>query len=84
LKLGSTRGVDGFSAHLLNSEKSMTQMSVVDIVITVFVFCGICALGLGILMWLIAKPYPKEWEEAEERELERKFKEYDEKQKSQD
>jgi len=32
---------------------------------------------------LNAKPYPKEWEEEEDKEIERKFKEYDNK-KSQD
>ena len=44
-------------------------------------FC-ICAIIVTIAV-LNAKPYPKEWEEEEDKEIERKFKEYDNK-KSQD
>ena len=62
----------------------MTQISTVNVIIIVFVFMVICAAVMGLLIWLMAKPYPKEWEEKENKELERKFKEYDKKQKSQE
>lgn len=47
------------------------------------VYAVIALIGLLLLVFLpkgwLVQEYPKEWEEAEDRELERKFKEYEDK-----